>query len=96
MTVVATIYRSIRSTVKLFCIGDRNDKYKRNLDLGMVATKVTLVKSSVMEVSNDGCDWSISFVIGKSGTRLQYNGLPMGHIQISIASNLAMIKAQNA
>ena len=34
---------------------------------GMVANK----KSSVMEVSNDGCDWSISFVMEKLGTRLK-------------------------
>ena len=32
---------------------------KGNQPIGMVATKVTMVKSSVMEVSNNGCDWSI-------------------------------------
>ena len=29
---------------KLFCVGDRNDHYQRNPTLGMVATKVILVK----------------------------------------------------
>ena len=44
VTLVANIYRSIRTIVKISCIGDRNDHYRRNPDLGMVATKVTLVK----------------------------------------------------
>ena len=35
---------SIRTIVKLFCIGDRNDHYQRNPALGMVATIVSLVK----------------------------------------------------
>ena len=60
MTLVATIYRSIRLLY-------------RNPNYGMVATKVTLVKSPVMEVSNDGCDWSISIVIDSNGES-QYLG----------------------
>ena len=66
---LATIYRLIHTIVKIFCIGDRSDHYQRNPDVGMVDTKVK--SSSLMKVSNDGCDWSISFVFGKSGTRLQ-------------------------
>ena len=46
---------------------------KGNQPIGMVATKVTLVKSSVMEVSNNGCDWSIFFVIDSNGGS-QYPG----------------------
>ena len=37
--------------------------------IGMVATMVSLINSSVMEASNDGCDWSISFVMEESVTR---------------------------
>ena len=27
--------------------------------IGMISTKITLVKIFMMEVSNDGCDWSL-------------------------------------